>query len=180
MAHAAINTAGLFVYPATEEITGSAILEFMALHTARLPRYTALKNLYESNAPILYQADKADFKPDNRLVVNYAKYIVDTFNGYFIGIPVKVSHDDEKTNARIDDFMTENDMDDTQSELSKICSIYGHGYEIIFQDEDKKTNCIYNNPLDMFVVYEDTIRQTPLFAVRYLIEIGRASCRERV
>lgn len=32
---------------------------------------------------------KDPWKPDNRLTVNFTKYIVDTFTGYFNGIPVK-------------------------------------------------------------------------------------------
>lgn len=157
----------IFIHPAEEEITAEVVKEFIDLHVAELPRYNRLKELYESNAPILSQEDKAEYKPDNRLVVNYAKYIVDTFNGYFIGIPVKVSHDDAGINEKVDDFLKRNDMDDNQAELSKITSIYGHGFELLYQNEEAETCSTYNNPLDMFIVYDDTIAQKPLFAVRY-------------
>ncbi|WP_147536088.1 phage portal protein [Bacillus marasmi] len=159
----------VFIHPAEEEITSDVVQHFIELHQAEIPRYERLKKLYESDAPILSQEDKPEYKPDNRLVVNYAKYIVDTFNGYFIGIPVKVSHDEPGVNERVDEFQTRNDMDDNVAELSKICSIYGHGFEILYQNEESETCCTYNNPLDMFIVYDDTIAQKPLFAVRYLI-----------
>lgn len=157
----------LFIHPAEEEITGEVVENFIKLHKAELPRYNRLKKLYESKAPILEQTAKAEHKPDNRLVANFAKYITDSFNGYFIGIPIKVSHDDTGVNERVEDFRNRNDMDDNEAELSKITSIYGHGFELLYQDEDSLTNCIYNNPLDMFIVYDDTIAQRPLFAVRY-------------
>jgi SPP1 family phage portal protein len=157
----------VFIHPAEEEITAEVVQNFIKLHEAELPRYKRLKELYESNAPILRQEDKAEYKPDNRLVVNYAKYIVDTFNGYFIGIPIKVSHDDAGINERVDEFLKRNDMDDNQAELSKITSIYGHGFELLYQNEESETCSTYNNPLDMFIVYDDTIAQKPLFAVRY-------------
>lgn len=157
----------VFIHPAEEEITAEVVKEFIDLHAAELPRYKSLKELYESNAPILSQEDKAEYKPDNRLVVNYAKYIVDTFNGYFIGIPIKVSHDKKEINERVDEFLKRNDMDDNQAELSKITSIYGHGFELLYQNEESETCSTYNNPLDMFIVYDDTIAQKPLFAVRY-------------
>lgn len=159
----------VFIHPAEEEITPKVVSHFIELHQAALPRYNRLRDLYESKAPILSQEDKPEYKPDNRLVVNYAKYITDTFNGYFIGIPVKVSHDDEGVNERVDEFMTRNDMDDNHAELSKICSIYGHGFELLYQNEESETCCTYNNPLDMFIVYDDTVAQKPLFAVRYRI-----------
>lgn len=157
----------VFIHPAEEEITPEVVNEFIKKHQAELQRYQRLKNLYESQAPILSQDDKAEYKPDNRLVVNFAKYITDTFNGYFIGIPIKISHNDEGVNERVDEFQTRNDMDDNQAELSKITSIYGHGFEILYQNEESETCCTYNTPLDMFIVYDDTIAQRPLFAVRY-------------
>jgi SPP1 family phage portal protein len=157
----------VFIHPAEEEITAEVVDKFIKSHQAELTRYNQLKKMYESKPPILDREAKAEYKPDNRLVVNYAKYIVDTFNGYFIGIPVKVSHDDTGVNERTDLFLTMNDMDDNVAELSKICSIYGHGFEILYQNELSETCCTYNNPLDMFIVYDDTIAQKPLFAVRY-------------
>lgn len=157
----------VFIHPAEEEITAEVVNEFIKLHQAELPRYNRLKKLYESIAPILELEDKPEHKPDNRLVVNYAKYITDTFNGYFIGIPVKVAHDDKGVNERVGEFRNRNDMDDNEAELSKITSIYGHGFEFLYQDEESNTCCTYNTPLDMFIVYDDTIAQNPLFAVRY-------------
>ncbi|WOD61771.1 phage portal protein [Niallia taxi] len=157
----------VFIHPREEEITADVVNKFIKLHQAELPRYNKLKNLYESLAPILSREAKDSFKPDNRLVVNFAKYIVDTFNGYFIGIPIKVSHDDQGVNERTDNFLKRNDMDDNQAELSKMTSIYGHAFEILYQNEESETCCTYNSPMDMFIVYDDTIAQKPFFAVRY-------------
>lgn len=157
----------VFTHPLEEEITAEVVDKFIELHKAILPRYLRLKELYESRGPILEQEAKALDKPDNRLVVNNAKQLVDNYNGYFIGIPVKVSHENDKINDFIKDFRNRNDMDDNESELSKICALYGHGFEYIYQNEESETCCIYNNPLDMFIVYDDTIQQNPLFAVRY-------------
>lgn len=157
----------VFVYPREKEITAEVVLEFINQHQALLPKYLESKNMYEGNHDILNQEAKAEYKPDNRLVVNLAKYIVDTYNGYFIGIPVKVTHDDTNVNESVQNFRNRSDMEDNESELAKICAIYGHAYEYLYQDEEARTNVVYNTPLDMFVVYDDTIAQKPLFAVRY-------------
>lgn len=157
----------MFIHPRDQEITGQVVLDFITAHQAQVPRYKRLEELYQSKAPILRQEAKANFKPDNRLVVNFAKYITDTFNGYFIGVPVKVDHDSDDLDNRVDNFMRANDMDDNLAELSKMTSIYGHAYLFAYQDEQAQTCCTYNSPLDMFVVYDDTIAQKPLFAVRY-------------
>lgn len=160
----------VFVYPREDEITAEVVLEFINQHQTLLPKYLESKNMYEGNHDILNQEAKAEYKPDNRLVVNLAKYIVDTYNGYFIGIPVKVTHDNTQVNEVVQSFRNRSDMDDNESELAKICAIYGHGYEYLYQDEEARTNVVYNTPLDMFVVYDDTIAQKPLFAVRYHLD----------
>jgi|SRR5690606_22277298 len=116
----------VFVFPRDEEITGKVVQMFIDEHQKMLPRYKRLRDLYEGRHVILDQPAKDSYKPDNRLVVNFAKYITDTFNGYFIGIPVKVDHEDDKINERADNFIKENDLDDGIAELSKITSIYGH------------------------------------------------------
>lgn len=46
-------------------------------------RYKKLKDGYEGFYPIMMYQDKPQYKPDNRIIVNFAKYIVDTFNGFF-------------------------------------------------------------------------------------------------
>src|SRR5690606_24583195 len=131
------------------EITEEVVQDFIEQHQVRIPRYRRLKNMYIGDHPIKHQDKKPDYKPDNRLVVNFAKYIVDTFNGYFIGIPVKIQHDDKKINELVDDFQRMNDMDDNQAELSKMSSIYGHAFEIVYQDENAETNCTYCDPTEM-------------------------------
>lgn len=160
----------LFILPKNTEMTPEILQGFIDSHKARLPRYNRLKALYESQAPILSLPEKAEYKPDNRLVVNYAKYITDTFNGYFIGIPIKVSHEDATISDAINAFMVINDMADNDAELSKMMSIYGHAYELVYQDEETNTRCIYNSPLDMFVIYDNTIEQRPMFGVRYMVD----------
>ena len=157
----------VFTFPKDEQITGDVVQKFIDQHKLLVPKYLESKNMYEGRYDILYRAPRELYKPDNRLVVNLAKYIVDTFNGYFIGIPVKLNHDNDKVSDVLTDFVNRSNMEDNEAELSKICSIYGHGFEYLYQDEDSQTRVIYNTPIDMFIVYDDTIQQNPLFAVRY-------------
>ena len=150
-----------------DELTYEELTEFIKLHQADVPRYEELWNQYTSRPPILFMEEKEEYKPDNRLVVNYGKYLVDTFNGYFTGIPVKVSHEDEGVNEAINYFWRHNDMDDTFSELSKLTSIYGVAYLYVWQDEESNTRVTYNSPFDMFVIYDDTIERNVKYGVRY-------------
>lgn len=152
---------------ASTEFSTKLIQELIAEHKEYIEAYKELKDFYTGNHAILKQKAKEKYKPDNRLVVNFAKYIVDTFNGYFIGNPVSMFHEDKTVNdylAYIDGY---NDQSDNNAELSKICSIYGHGFELVFNDENSEIGITYMTPIDGFVVYDNTIQNKPLFACHY-------------
>ncbi len=87
-----------------------------------------------------------------------------------MGIPVKKSHKDSKVLEKLQSFDNLNDMEDEESELAKVACIYGRAYELLYQDEATQTNVIYNTPENMFMVYDDSIKEEPLFAVRYGID----------
>ncbi len=144
--------------------------EYLNKHKALVGRrYMKLKEAYMGDYPILHQNSKETWKPDNRIVVNFAKYIVDTMNGYFIGIPIKVSSEDETTNDYINMLDKYNDQDDNNAELSKICSIYGKGYEMYYVDDKGNIAITYLSPLEAFIVYDESIIQKP----RYFINVYR-------
>ena len=152
---------------ASTEFSTKLIQELIAEHKEYIEAYKELKDFYTGNHAILKQKAKDKYKPDNRLVVNFAKYIVDTFNGYFIGNPVSMFHENKTVNdylAYVDGY---NDQSDNNAELSKICSIYGHGFELVFNDENSEIGITYMTPVDGFVVYDNTIQNKPLFACHY-------------
>lgn len=149
------------------EINEQLIAKYITKHQALLPRYKALRRMYQGRAEIFNQVPKAEYKPDNRLAVNFAKYIVDTFCGYFNGIPVKKNHEKKTIIEAIAAFDNFNDIEDEDSELAKLACIYGSCFELVYQDEDARTHVVYNSPEDMFMVYDDSIKQEPMFAVRY-------------
>lgn len=148
---------------ANEEFIRLAIRQ----HKADLPVYLSNEALYMSDHDILHAEAKANYKPDNRLVINYAKYIVDTFGGYHLGVPLKISHEDEQVDMFIRDFRRLNDMEDSEYELAKIVDIFGHGFLYVYQDESAQTRVTYSSPLEMMVIHDDTIQERPLFAIRY-------------
>ena len=156
-----------FIMSKDNEITPDVVMKFIKKHQAKIPWYEISRKMYEGKHAILEREAREKFKPDNRLVVNMPKYIVDTFNGYFIGIPVKESHDDEGVHNFLKEFARNNDLDNHEAELAKMTSIYGNAFEYMYQDENANSMVVYNSPLDMFMVYDDTIHQGKLFAVRY-------------
>lgn len=157
----------LMTFDKEKDITESVVLKFIKQHQEELPRYKYLMNMYKGLMEIFELPSKDQYKPDNRLAVNFAKFITDTFTGYFNGIPVKKTHQDKELLEVIQDFDNLNDMEDEEAELAKMACVYGRGFEFAYQNEDAETCVVYNSPEDMFMVYDDSIEQNPLFAVRY-------------
>lgn len=160
----------LMTFPKDEPITVEVVNKFMEKHRLEVARYEYLKNMYRGIMEIDDEPKKDPWKPDNRLAVNFTKYIVDTFTGYFNGIPVKKTHSDKEILSKLQEFDNLNDMEDEESELAKMACIYGRAFELLYQDEETQTNVIYNSPENMFMVYDDTIKQEQLFAVRYGVD----------
>ncbi|AAK38049.1 phage portal protein [Lactococcus cremoris] len=160
----------LMTFSKDEPITVEVVTKFMEKHKLEVARYEYLKNMYLGIMAIDDEPAKDSWKPDNRLAVNFTKYIVDTFTGYFNGIPVKKSHSDKEILTKLQEFDNLNDMEDEESELAKMACIYGRAFEFLYQDEDTQTNVVYNSPENMFMVYDDTVKQEPLFAVRYGVD----------
>ena len=158
-----------FIIDDYDDLTPEKLRDLIAQHRALCVRYEELNNYYIGLHPIWQQIPKMDFKPDNRLVVNFAKYIVDTFNGYFIGSPVGVNVNKEATKEYLEDLSQYNNLDDNNYDLSKKCSIYGHAYELIFVDEEANVGIVQVDPRECFIIYDTSIREKKLFGVRYRI-----------
>lgn len=151
----------------TTNVTESLIREALTLHAQLLHKFKEDYDYYVGKHKILTQKPKENGKPDHRIMVNFPKYIVDRYTSYFIGVPVKVTSDDEQVNEFVDLYRMENDMEDMEYEIAKTASIYGRAYAYLAQDENSDTLITYATPLEAFVVYDDTIFQRPLFSVYY-------------
>ena len=144
---------------------------FLSQHSAEVIfRYKPLLEAYMTEYPIFREPPKPKYKPDNRIAVNFAKYIVDTMNGFFIGIPVKLQCDDEEVSKYVEFLDQYNDQDDNNAELSKICSIYGKGYEMYYVDNDSRIGITYLDPLEAFMIYDDSVLENPRYFVRTYLD----------
>ena len=148
-------------------MTEELLQEFLDEHKKEVDsRYSKLKAAYESDHDILHANKKPDYKPDNRIVVNFPKYIVDTTNGFFIGNAIKTTADENSVEEYVNYLDSYNDQDDNNYELSKICSIYGKGFEMYYTDEEAELCITYLDPIEAFMIYDDSIVERPLYFVR--------------
>lgn len=133
-------------------------------------RYEPLLNMYQGKHNILFGESKPLNKPDNKVVMNFAKYIVDTLNGYFLGIPIKINHESEDYINKLTDVADYNNIDDEQYELAKDMSIFGVGYEMLYLDEEAVENILHVSPLETFVIRDNSIRKKVRYGVHYYLD----------
>ena len=126
-----------------------------------------MRDMYVGDCEILRKPKKAAYKPDNRLVANHAKYLVDTFAGYFTGIPVKITHKNENVNEFLDTFSAYSGLEDVIAELAKMCDEYGVAPLLLYMDEEAMPCAAKTPPTESFVVYDDSILHRPMYGIRY-------------
>lgn len=157
----------MFRLSSDKELTDDILTAFMKKHAAEVTsRYKPLLDAYMTDYPIFHEKEKPKYKPDNRIAVNFAKYITDTMNGFFIGNPIKITSADKAVGDYVNLLDQYNDQDDNNAELSKMCSIYGHAYEMYFVDEDGNIGITYVSPLEGFIIYDDSVLERERYFVR--------------
>lgn len=159
---------GIITRPVDTELTYEEVKTLIAVHQTRyVPRYELLKSIADGQTPIFSKPAKDLGKPDNRVSVNFAEYIVNTLDGFFIGVPIKTYIADETKNTYINAMNIRNNQADVDAELSKDCSELGTAFEMLYQTEDAGIGTTKISPMNCFVVYDDTILHKPMWGIRY-------------
>lgn len=156
----------IFRFPAGRTLTSSELETYIGYNDrVNRRRYKPLGDAY-NNDYIIYKAPrKQSWKPDNRISVNFAQYIADTFEGFFLGNGVRITSEDEEASDYANLFDAYNAIDDKNSELSKIVSIYGRGYEIYYIDKAGNQRTHYVTPCQSFMIYDEGLDPEPLYFV---------------
>lgn len=130
-------------------------------------RNKPLQDAYENDYEIFHAPQKEDGKPDVRISANFAKYLVDTFTGFFCGIPIKITSDDDKVAEYAELLAAYNDEDNHNLELAKGADIHGDMHELLYVDEDSMICYTEVSVLNSFFLVDDSILERPMYFVRY-------------
>lgn len=157
-----------FIFPVGQDITTGDLVSLIDYHRLHIrPQYLKNRKYYEGDHDIMHKASKAPYKPDNRLVVNFPRKAVTSFNGFFIGTPVKIDSKDKSADEYISTWTNINNFEDVNSEVSKEASMYGRAYYFVYQDEQGNPCVVPSSPLDTFLIYDDTIARNVKYGVHY-------------
>lgn len=153
------------------EMTPEKLQEYIIKNDYKVQtRYKKLWDAYNDDYPIYHKRKKPNWKPDHRISVGFARSIVETFEGFFVGNPIKTTSDDEDVSKYVNFLDAYNDQDDGNAELSRIVSIFGRGYELYYTDEDGIECIAYLDPMESFMVYDEAIHPHPRYFVRTYID----------
>lgn len=154
--------------PEGTEMTGLLLSRILSDYRSRaLGRLATLRRAYEGDHDVLRLPRKAAYKPDNRLVANYARQIVDSMVGYFLGMPVRVAGDDKEALAWLAEWSRANDVEDLDAELSKVADVYGSAFEVMWRDGGANPRSSVVTPVNCLVIRDDTVEGRILWAVRF-------------
>ena len=153
--------------PKDTVMTPEVLTKYINLHRKDVKRNRRLEDAYENDYQIFRGPKKPDYKPDIRISANFAKYLTDTFTGFFCGIPIKISSADEQVNDLIMQLSAYNNEDDHNLELAKGSSIHGDYHELLYVDEESQLCYTEVSPLESFFLVDDSMLSRPLYFVRY-------------
>lgn len=152
------------------QLTNETIIELIGNHLKYQSRYKLLYDYYIGKHSIRRRQVGAG-KPNNRLVDNFAEYITSIKTGYFLGNPVVYKSKKEDALKEVQDIFDENDEQDTNHELARLSSIYGHCFELSYLNSDGELKFTYVKPTQFIGIYSTGISGELVAGIRY-IEAG--------
>ena len=153
--------------------------KFIRHHIDReVPRLKELQEYYQAQNEIKrWPGSPNPMNAHNQVASGFARYITNIRVGYFLGndIQYKITNDDDDDKSlseAIKNLLKRyNDSSNTpyvDEMLKKDLSITGRAYDLVYVNEGETTlNLAKVDPTTAFVVYDDSIKAKPLFAVRY-------------
>ena len=162
-----VSDDNVFYYDSEQEITQADVMRFILENEQLAREYAKMRRYYKADHDAIVKAkQKPNNKPDNRLVLNYPKKLVDTFTGFAVGKPVQMTLPEELGNEALSKFNVSRKMDSVIARVWKESCIYGRAYFYVYS-HDSEIYVTDALPLDTFVIYDNTVAHKPLYAVRY-------------
>lgn len=142
-------------------------------HQKEIPRLQMLFDYYEGNPHKMGETPKDKPHDRDEIYVNNAKYVTDMMTGFTVGAPISYTAAEGKNIDAVVAALEKMRIRKHDKELEKGLSVFGHGYELHYLSivpgttNDTIPKVAWIDPRGIFLVVDDTVERTPLFAVRY-------------
>lgn len=155
--------------PSLDSITPELIYSLIQRYEMNeVPRLKRLKNYYVGQTDVKQRVMADKSKPNNKIASPFPAYIVDTSVGYWLGKPVVYQSQDEELMAKVQIVLDRNHEANHNTKLGKDLTTTGIAYELIYLDNEKNIKLKRLNAESVFMIYDTTVEETPLMAVRFM------------
>ena len=153
-----------------ETLTTKRLTKIIRYHREHiLPELMFNKGYYDgSGQQIMKRVYEDDTKPNNRIVKNYCKTIVENFRGYICGLPITYSPtESEKEIWPLLDVLKSNDYQNSDSEWLKNALIYGCAPQLCYINEKQEKRFKNISPEQVIPVYAADLDEELLYVIYY-------------
>ena len=130
-------------------------------------KYTTNEDYFYGKHKILQRTFDDKSKPNNRVMCNIPKYIVQVRTGFFSSSPLTLESENPEYLKDIRKVLEYNDFKQIFNQLDTYCSIYGHSFLVMYMNEEGRISFTAQNPTDWIYVRDNSLEQKPKFAIRY-------------
>lgn len=146
-----------------EELTEKKIIEILQYFTSQeKPRLQRLENYYLGKHDILHRTMNDITAPNNKVVINYPSYIVDSFASYLVGSPIVYDGEEE-----IKQILEYNDVADVDLETVTDSNIFGYGINQLYIDEESQVRFCRVNPKETILLFDNSIEHKMIAAIKF-------------
>ncbi|MCM3488790.1 phage portal protein [Alkalihalophilus marmarensis] len=157
------------------EPSGELIKKLIDKHDRQ--RGERLRDYYDGEHDILKREYTDESKPNNRIVVNFCKYITDVSVGNFLGTPVSYTSTDKKLMETLQDIFNYNDEQNINMKLGHAASVNGISFEILYTmtDEENKLQIRFDElnqkEQSVVLVFDRSVEKNIIMAIRHFEEV---------
>lgn len=158
----------IYTLPSTTALTPTLLSHILQLNFTNRNHIETLFNYYRGQMTIANKTYSDPSKPCSRIAYPIPQYITDVISGYFLGSPITYTSNDETALDKLNLVLGSNDASTIDIELEKDLSICGRSYELHYTDENGNECFTKVNPLEVVLIYDDTIDQNILYGIRII------------
>lgn len=149
----------------TPQIVGKVIRKYQE---KVLPMLDKANGYFEGRGQAIMHRDNPDpSRPNNKIVKNYCKTIVENFQGYLTGNPVSYNGADDADISSIQDVLNANDVINADSEFLQDALVYGIAYELCYINENSEKKFKNVDPRNVVPVYSNDLDEDLLYCVYF-------------
>ena len=151
-----------------EDPSRNEFSQWIEWHRNQCARYKKLDRYYKGEHDINNRQIRISGNANNKTMINWCSFITNTLSGYFLSLPIDYKTEEQRVLEYVKSINRANVSDDEDYELSKMASIFGHAFEILYYSKDSNIKFNKCSPLNTFLLYDiNELEEVPKAGIRY-------------